>query len=374
MSEKNYILKKMFSKMFLGFKFISKVEVFCFLILLYIFVLLVGTVEQKNFGLQFAQDTYFNSNFIMFFNVFPMLGGKLIFILVFLSLMIRLCFDKWNMKRIGTIFLHLGVLSLLFGAFLSSFYKIEGHLSIKENNYNNFFVRNDLYDLNFINKRSMKKFNSDININVKNNAFIIDDNGVLNVYKFSINCVLFKKNKFLSKSQAYGVSRFFLIKDFPSFVEQEENRSFLLFNLTSCNDKRKLAIIDYDDNVLNYEDELIKINLSKKNEKLPFNIYLSKFERLKYTGTKKAKNYISNLIIENNNITWKTKIEMNKPLRINHYTLYQTSFSKGKTKSSILTVVKNTYGFYPYIATFLIFLGFFIHLLISFRRIRIKNE
>lgn len=360
--------------MFWGFKIISKVEFFCFLILLYIFVLLVGTVEQKNFGLQFAQDTYFNSNFIMFFNVFPMLGGKLIFMLVFLSLTIRLCIDKWNMKRIGTIFLHLGILSLLFGAFISVFFKTEGYLSIKENNYNNFFVRSDLYNLSFINKQSMKNFNSDININVRNNVFVIDGNGVLKIDRFSVNCMLLKKKKFSAKSQTCGISRFFLIKDFPPFVEQEENRSFLLFNLKSCNDKRKIAIIDYNDNFLNYEDEVIKISLSKKNEKLPFNIYLSKFEKINYTGTKKAKNYISNLIIESNNIVWKTKIEMNKPLRINNYTLYQTSFSEGSEKSSVLTVVENTFGFYPYIATFLIFLGFFAHLLISFRRIRIKNE
>jgi hypothetical protein len=374
MSEKNYILKETFIKIFWVLKFISKVEFFCFLILLYIFVLLAGTIEQKNFGLQFAQDSYFNSNFIVFFNFFPMLGGKLIFTLVFLSLIIRLCFDKWNIKRIGTILLHFGVLFLLFGAFVNNFFKIEGHLIIKENNYNNFFVRDDLYNLNFINKKSVKEFNRDINVNVKDETFVIEDVGILNIYRFSINCVLSKKKKFLDKSQAYGVSRFFLIKEFPSFVEQEENRSFLLFNFASNNSRKDFNIIDYNNNSLNYEDELIKISLSKKNEQLPFKIYLSKFEKINYSGTQKAKNYISNLIIEKNNIAWKTKIEMNKPLRINNYTLYQTSFLEGNEKSTVLTVVENTWSFYPYVAIMFIFLGFFSHLVISFRRIRIKNE
>lgn len=374
MSEKNYFLKKTLIKIFWVFKFSLKVEFFCFLILLYIFVLLAGTIEQKNFGLQFVQDAYFNSIFVMFFNFFPMLGGKLIFILVFLSLIIRLCVDKWNIKRMGTICLHLGVLFLLFGAFISSFFKIEGHLIINENNYNNFFVRDDLYNLSFINKNSMEKFNSDININIKNKSIVIDDRSVLDIYRFNVNCVLSKKNKFLAKSQAYGISRFFLIKEFPSFVEQEENRSFLLFNFKYNNNKKYFYVIDYHGSPLIYEDVLIKISLSKKMEQLPFKIYLSKFEKVNYSGTQKAKNYVSNLIIENNNIAWKTKIEMNKPLRINNYTLYQTSFLEGHEKSTILTVVKNTWGFYPYVAITLVFLGFFLHLLISFRRIRGKNE
>lgn len=374
MSEKKYILKKTLIKMFCALRFISRVEFFCFLILLYIFVLLAGTIEQKNFGLQFAQNSYFNSNFVMVFNFFPMLGGKLIFTLVFLSLVIRLCVDKWNAKRIGTIFLHFGVLFLLFGAFVKSFFNIEGHLIIKENNYNNSFVRNDLYNLSFVSKKTVSRFDGDVSINVKDKSFIIDHKGMLNICKFNVNCILLKKKKFLVKSQTYGVNRFFFIKEFPSFVEQEENRSFLLFNFMNNNEKKDIYIVDFNNKSLNYEDEIVKISLSKKNERLPFKIYLSKFEKINYPGTKKAKNYVSNLIIEHNDIAWKTKIEMNKPLRIKNYTLYQTSFLEGYEKSTVLTVVENTWGFYPYVAIMFIFFGFFSHLLISFRRIRIRNE
>lgn len=373
MSEEKYILKKMLGKMFFIFKFISKVEFFCVLILLYIFILLIGTIEQKNFGLQFVRDSYFNSNFIIFFNIFPMLGGKLISLLIFLGLIIRLCFDKWNKKRLGTIFLHVGVLFLFLGAFVDGLSKIEGHVIIKEHDHSNFFVRNDLYDLSFLNKISMKQFNNNISLNTKDKTFVIDGKNVLNVYKFSSNCILLKKKKFQTKSQTNNINRFFFVNEFPSFVEQEENRAFLLFNVTGCNDERVFSVIDYC-GFLNYENNLIKINLSRKNERLPFDLYLSKFEKINYSGTKRARNYISNFIIENNNIIWRTRIEMNKPLRINNYTLYQTSFLDGVEKSTILTIVESTWGFYPYVSTIFIFFGFLTHLVISFKRIRIKNE
>ena len=94
-----------------------------------------------------------------------------------------------------------------------------------------------------------------------------------------------------------------------------------------------------------------------------------------YDGTKKVKNYISNLIIENNEgLIWKTKVEMNKPLRIDEYTLYQTSYLEGSSRSTVLTIVKDTWNFYPYIATFFIFLGFIIHLVLYLRKIWIRHE
>ncbi|HIH2763041.1 MAG TPA: cytochrome c biogenesis protein ResB [Candidatus Azoamicus sp.] len=340
--------------------------------MIYIFILVIGTIEQKNFGLQFAQDTYFNSNLIFFFNKIPIPGGKMLLILLCISLFLRLIMDKWKKKRIGTILLHFGILLLLLGAFFSSKYKIEGILILKENSYSNYFLRSDSFYIEILNKKLQKKYNEHISINIKDKILSFNELSV-NLVKFNSNCKLFKRKKFLNKSEIDGAGRFFLINDFPPFVEQEENRIFL---------KIKVKLSEFEENFslfgnvsINYETQDIKINIFKKHEVLPFNLFLSRFEKITYTGTEKVKNYISNLIIENNNnVTWKSKIEMNKPLRINNYSLYQTSYLDGEERSTVLTVVKDTWNFYPYISTFLIFLGFLIHLLASIKKTETKYE
>lgn len=371
--DKNTSLFKIFSsKTFFIFRFVSKVEFFCFLILFYIFVLVVGTIEQKNFGLNFVQDVYFNSMLIILFDRIPIPGGKLLLILICISLFFRLFFDKWKKKRSGTIILHIGVLFLLFGAFVSNHLKIEGTIVLRENDYSNFFLRSDLYDFEILNKNTQKKYNEKIFVNDEDKFVSMDDFNI-NIHKFKCNSSLLKRKKFLNSSESVGLSRFFFINDSPSFVEQEENKIFLHFSIKTNHFKNEFLILE--DDFLNYETNNFKINVLKKYEVLPFNLYLSKFEKIMYEGTKKVKNYISNLIVESDEgLIWKTKVEMNKPLRINEYTLYQTSYLEGSSRSTVLTIVKDTWNFYPYVATFFIFLGFVIHLVLYLRKIWIRHE
>lgn len=372
MTLKMYFFKDLLFKTLIFFRFISKAKFFCFLILTYIFVLVIGTIEQKNFGLQYAQDTYFNSNLILFFNKIPIPGGKLLLILLCLSLFLRLIMDRWKKKKIGTIILHFGILFLLLGAFASSKFKVEGILILKENCYSNHFLRSDLFYIEVLNKKSQEKYIKQIGINIKDKTFLFNKLNI-NLLKFNGNCKLFKRERFLNKSDTNGAGRFFLIKDFPSFVEQEENRIFLKL-MVKLDDVEEFFFL-LGCTSINYETHDIKINVFKKYEVLPFNLFLSKFEKITYTGTEKVKNYISNLVVENNsNVIWKSKIEMNKPLRINEYSLYQTSYLEGKERSTVLTVVKDAWNFYPYVSTFLIFLGFLIHLLVSIKKTEIKYE
>lgn len=375
---KEKLYEKIFSNLFFLLRFISKSEFFCILILLYIIVLFTGTIEQKNFGLHFAQDVYFNSIFVMLFNKIPMLGGKTILCFVFISLFLRLIMYKWKKKRIGTILLHSGVLFLLFGAFVSSNYCFEGIMVIKENEYNNSFVRSDLYDCSVFNKNLDFVIKKHIGINSFKSTIFNFENAVIKIFDFSYNSNLSKKYRFLNKNEALGVQRFFDINKYPSFVEQEENKAMVALKISFNNHTFSALIIENNEKQIFYETDILKMSLLKKNEVLPFNIYLSKFDKLLYPGTDKAKNYISHLVVEKDDgIMWKNKLEMNKPLRISNYTFYQTSYinSGDGLKSTILTVVNNTWSFYPYISIALIFFGFVLHLILSIKKItKVKND
>lgn len=370
------LFKNIFSMFFSSVRFLTRNEFFCLLIILYIIIVIAGTIEQKNFGLEYAQDIYFNSNFTFLFEVIPFLGGKLILFCVFFILLFRLLIDKWKKKRIGTIILHFGVLFLLIGAFVSNKYCIEGKIIIKENEYNNFFLRDDLYELKILDKETKsiivipmyisKYIDHDLNVNKIN----------IHVSNFNNNCKLINRKSFLTKSEINGVGRFFFVSKFPSFVEQEENRINLFLKIKENNYIKSIYLLNDNYKIINYDDNNINISLDKKKEQLPFNLFLSKFEKIVYQGTNKAKNYVSNLIIESyDGIIWKNRLEMNKPLRINDYSFYQTSYlDNSLEKATILTVVKNYWSFYPYFSIFLIFLGFLMHLIISFNKIlRIKK-
>lgn len=364
------VFKEIVFKTLNVFRFFSRNEFFCILILLYILVLIIGTIEQKNFGIQYAQDMYFNSNFLIIFDKFPMLGGKLILSLIFISLMLRLLMDKWKKKKIGTMLLHVGVLFLLFGGFISSKYSKEGTLIIQENTYSNLYIRDDLYELKIF-YNGIEKIINTIKVNDSTKK-IETDFLKINIISFNNNCILSKRHKFLNDDEEANVlNRFFFVKKYPSFVEQAENRQFLQLNFFYNDTKKQnISLIVNDDNFF-YEKDGFKLTLSKKKEILPFKLFLSKFDKSVYPKTNKAKNYTSYLIIENEfGVLWKSVLEMNKPLRINGYTFYQTSYlDSGLEKSTVLTVVEGTWRFYPYISIIMIFLGFLIHLFFSIKKI-----
>jgi len=376
MRNKNTLFNNVFLKIYFMARFLTRSDFFCFLIIVYMFIIIVGTIEQKNFGLEYVQKIYFDSNFTFLFNVVPFLGGKLILFFVFASLFLRLFFDKWKKKRAGTILLHIGVLFLLLGAFVSSNYCIEGKIIIKENEYSNFFLRNDLYDMKLMNKKTGEIVVKSVCINKKsNNIFNINDADIF-MSTFNGNCKLINRNKFLTSNEVDGIGRFFIIDEFPSFVEQEENKVNFFLKIKSNNYVKNIYLLFDSYKTINYDDTYVSISLEKRKEYLPFNLFLSKFEKISYYDTDKAKNYISNLIIESSDgITWKNKLEMNKPLRINNYTFYQTSYIDNSfEKMTILTVVKNSWSFYPYLSIFLIFFGFLLHLITSFNKVLRAKE
>lgn len=347
-------------------RFLARNELFCILLSIFIIILIIGTLAQKDIGIQLAQEIYFESN-IIWINIIPIPGGKFILIFIFINLITRLLIDKWKKKKTGTLILHFGIIVLLFGAFVSNKYNKEGIMILKEGCYSDFFINKSNYELIFENKLSKKIYTLDINKKKTSDKINLD--GILiEVSNFKFNCELNVRNSFFKKNDANRLDRFFLIKDTHLFIEQENNKAFL--NLSVNKKNVLISILEYVDKP-SYEDAVLKIFFVKKKEKLPFKIFLTKFDKINYPGTKLAESYQSFLIINmSDGITWKYKIEMNKPFRFMGYTFYQTSFLDDEVeKSSILTVVKNSGSIFPYLSIIIIFIGFLLHIFLSIKRI-----
>lgn len=314
---------------------ISNTKFFCYLIIYFIFLLILGTIVQKNMGLLYAQKTYFTSYIILVKGIIPLPGGFLIFIITALSLCSKIYINKLK-KNIGTLTIHLGSLLLILSGLTTNIYTKEGTLSIYKNEKSNKYTSNDIIKIQITkNKEQLSlKINKKYILDKKLLPFIIKINKIhqekIKKNNISIN-ITNNKNTFLNiitKNKKYLISE----KQFTQTFKYKNNK-----------------YICY---------------LKNKNHKFPFYINLKKFKKKNYPGTNTANKFKSIIIIIDNNKFLKKKIKMNNPTKHKEHTFYQTAFiEKEKIKATILTVIKNKFSFFPYISSTIIFIGILIHLI-----------
>ncbi|HIH2763597.1 MAG TPA: cytochrome c biogenesis protein ResB [Candidatus Azoamicus sp.] len=332
-------------------KIISSNYFFCIMILLFILILIAGTIMQKEYGLKSIQDNYFNS-LIIITDYFFFPGGKLILILIFSSLLLKTFID--GIKKTGTFIIHIGILFFLLFSFLFLKPNEEKYIIIKENENSNIILNNNLYEITVKIHEKKIKFMSN---NLKNiNKF--------NDLPFDIKIKCFKNTNIKINNKLDKV--FFNFKKINYFVENEYNKISFEIELISKNKKlfKKLFLIENlkDDINIIFNKIEINIKLNKATEILPFNIYLKSFKKINYTNTSAAKSFESNIIIKYKNTEWKYNIKMNKPLRYKNYIFYQSSFIEDKKNSTILYVVKDSKIIYIYLSCFIILIGFIYHI------------
>lgn len=105
------------------------------------------------------------------------------------------------------------------------------------------------------------------------------------------------------------------------------------------------------------------IILRRKRTYLPFSIELIDFKKILHPGTDIPKSYSSDIILIENGVTRKIRIQMNEPLRHKGYTFFQSSFVEGPdNETSIFAVVKNYGRLFPYISSIIMGVGLLFHL------------
>lgn len=339
-------------------RFFSKTELFCINIILFIIVLFLGTIAQKDIGIQNAQEQFFYAKIIWIFNLIPFPGGGTLFFLIFIGLIIKLIDDKYTLNKLSTFFIHIGIIFFILAAFFTLKLSNEGTMIINEKENIDYFISKNNYSLILLSNN--KSYTIDI---IKNNK-IIKNNIQINNITISVN--KFYKN--INLKFKHTAEYLFEFNDIPPFPESEYDRSGILLKIS--NENNIYLIEDY---AYNNIDNKFTIVLSKTKTILPFSMELKSFNKNVYLQTSIAKSYESVISINNKKIDWKIKINMNKPFRLNGYTFYQTSFIENTiSKATVLTVVKNPANIFFYIASFIIFFGLIYHTIKSLNKF--KNE
>lgn len=102
---------------------------------------------------------------------------------------------------------------------------------------------------------------------------------------------------------------------------------------------------------------------------LPFTLKLTDFARETHPATNIPRSFSSDLILSEGETSWPVRIEMNKPLRFQGYTIFQSAFDeKDGIEITVLSVVWNAGRLFPYLASLVIAIGLLLHIGIGLKQ------
>ena len=331
-------------------------------------LVVLGTVSQKSMGLYEATHTYFHS-IILWLGPVPTPGGLTVISLIFICLMIKfLFFSKWNKKEAGIVLTHLGILMLLLGGIVTVSTSQEGFMIIPEgkSNSNISDYRKRVLTIQKNDTRQVLNF-ADLEVGQK----IDIDNVTIEILQRCENCSVRAPSGVYKNLR--GLAKNMELFSVPSEQNKEANFSGLIFSVSGSKQDNGSYIV-MEDIPKNSTIEGFEILLGRAQTPLPFTLALQDFRKIDYPATQKAREFESDLIVQDGEVSWPVKISMNEPLRYKGYTFYQSSFDQNNgLEITVLNVVKNSGRLFPYISTFIIFIGLLLHLIIRLNRDKVAT-
>ncbi|MFT5171523.1 MAG: hypothetical protein ACI9BD_001300 [Candidatus Marinamargulisbacteria bacterium] len=366
-----------------------KLALFCmtgFLVLVFI-----GTLDQVNLGIFYAQKKYFQS-FFLYWNpmagvkipIFPggFLLGNLLIINLLSVIFVRRLFrrEKW-----GLLVIHVGLVVLLLGGGLTSYLGVESQAQIEEGQKVFYSENTRSVELAII-----RQLNSDDDKVVAIPESVLKEEGVVEVPElpFSVHVHKFLPNAVLSRGEqeserfpevTEGIGVRLQVAPKPVFVQDNlinvstvfvelylEKRSLGMWLFSRGLDATQTVTVHGVDYVMQIRPERYYV---------PYSLTLKDFSHDRYVGTDIPKNFSSLVQLEDaeRKESREILIYMNHPLRYRGKTYYQASFGKNDTLS-VLQVVENPSWLLPYISCTLISVGLSIQFLTSFIRFSRKKR
>ena len=356
-----------------------KLTVIC---LLFLVVLVIwGTVYQADYGLYQAQQKFFYSWFFLAFGFIPIPGTVLVILVLTLNLIGSMFFKiGFRLSNIGNFITHLGLIILFLGGGLTFFFSVESSLMMMEGETKNRSTSRDIWEVavweQMQNKKTVYAFDT---LGLKKDSKInFTDIGInLSIINSFSNCSpIFKKT---GEGEMYlNSSGIGSLNIAAPTLEGSENVAGIMFsvkNKDAINNKVLLYGKDRNQTQLSINGKEINFVLRKKQYILPIFIELKDFAIKYYPNSQIVKSYESMVTIKDKlGVLRDVKISMNKPLRYDDLTFFQSSYqiAPDGTEYSIFSVVKNSGRLLPYVSSLFIFAGLIIHFIMMLYRRRKK--
>lgn len=354
----------------------------------------VGTLDQVNLGIFYAQKKYFQSFFVywqvtpsMRVPVFP--GGFLIGIVLLLNLMAVIMSKRlFQWKKIGLCLVHVGIVFLILGFGLTSFLAVESQLALSEGETKSYSKDSRFVELALVD-RSHSEYDEVISIPES----VLKRGGKITVpgHPFSMEVLSFYENVQLlpkinhSESQKEtvgnpiieGIGANLHVRPMPVLVRDDQLNFVTVLLRFFDQNNRAVGTWLFSRGLSQPQvvtvggkpyDAMIRPIRYYEN----YSLTLKKFSHDVYPGTSIPKNFSSlvHLSDPEKKESRDTLIYMNHPLRYQNKTYYQASYGENNTLS-VLQVVANPGWLLPYFSSILIALGLCIHFfMVLFQRRR----
>jgi len=352
-----------------------------------------GTMEQVQLGIYGAQKKYFDSLFVFWTlpgttRQIPILpGGYLLGAITLLNLIAAQAVRfKFNWKKSGIYFLHLGIIMLLLGQLFTSLLAKEAQTRLDEGqtkNYSESFTEKELI---FLTKDPSSTTPQDNVVSIPEGLLTRRDPITHESLPFTVEVIQYFRNSVAinpSQVSSPAIPRLpisaeaVLVPIAIATAPDQANAASAEVRVTSPSGSKQVFVVsERIPAPISFRegDQEISIALRSRRHYKPFSITLHDFTHKTYPGTDIPKDFSSKVTINHTAASENRDalIYMNNPLRHGGFTFYQLAFDNDDT-TSILQVVKNPSWLMPYIACGFVTIGlalqFGIHL-VGFARKR----
>ncbi len=371
------ISEKQFSK---WMKSLASLEITVVGLILLFILTSLGTLYQVDYGLYQAKQKYFFSWVIWIYNVIPFPGTRLVLWVLFFNLVGATYpyFKHYHFKKLGLLLMHFGILSMLVGSFITFHHAEETYLSFAEGQTSNLTSSYHHWEISVWSENKNPRKVHGINLPIKDNQKVtLANSWELSQSTYYANAYAFLKTK-KPEPPPLNASGIKEIGPNAASVDPAENIPAGIFTFKWKNETKKVLLYGTEQSPTHFklDGKDYFAQLRKRRSSLPINIKLIDFKKATHPGTQMAKSYESLVEISTPNLQRQVLISMNKPLRFEDYTFYQSSYyvDQRGTEHSTLSVVKNAGRLFPYIASLITFIGLFLHFCLMLFSSNRKNQ
>jgi hypothetical protein len=354
-------------------QFIASVKLTSICLLALILLVIWGTLYQVDHGLYQAQQKIFHSWIILAGGFFPLPGTTLVMFILFVNLLFAIYLRiGLRLKNIGNLITHLGLVLLLVGTFVIRNFSLEANVIIGEGNTVNEATVYSSWEMALwrVQSGSRKVYAFDTRNLRSGDTIPIAALGItIEVDKYYSNSLPLSRSVHDGK-EAVNASGIRGLREQPPAGEKNRNVAGGIFTVTSGEGSPRRILLYGNENFptrLTIEGLSLYFSLRPRKIQLPFQLTLRDFQKILYPNSTIPKSFKSKITLSTGQgVDRDVVISMNRPLRYEGYTLFQSSFftAEDGTEHTVLALNRSPGRIIPYYSCIFIFLGMVIHFIL----------
>ena len=327
-----------------------------------------GTLYQADHGLYEAQERFYQS-WVFRAGPVPLPGAQLVMVLLFVNLAASLLHMAMQRRlRLGFVATHAGLALMLAAGGVTFYFGRSAHLTLEEGQGANVALSDQDWELALMpgrdGERRWVQALDARRLHAGRRFELPGGELSLRVEAYHRNCTAERREEVAAPHNAEGYTQ---LRALAPAREPGQDRPGAILSVERGGTRVGRVLLwggDRTPTPLPGAATPLVMGLRRLRLPLPATIELMDFKRELHPGTSMARSYASQVVVRSGTGSdRKVLISMNKPLRLQGFTFYQSSFANtpGGREVSTLAVVRNQGRLLPYLATSLTGLGMLLH-------------